>query len=124
MKTKLVSILIVIVSMLLASSAMASFVVERFGTERLLTLTRDMIDERVDAFLSRPLTDPRLENEQPPFDRPGLFTESSRVPVVATSGGLAGSGGLTPTDSSPMSRAREVQYAYSWFENIKHDSWG
>ena len=37
---------------------------------------------------------------------------------------VAGSGGLTPTDSSPASRAREVQYAYSWFENIKHDSWG
>jgi sulfide dehydrogenase [flavocytochrome c] flavoprotein subunit len=35
-----------------------------------------------------------------------------------------GSGGLTPTDSSPESRAREVQYAYSWFENIKKDSWG
>jgi sugar/nucleoside kinase (ribokinase family) len=31
-------------------SAMASFVVERFGTERLLTLTRDSIDRRVDAF--------------------------------------------------------------------------
>ena len=35
-----------------------------------------------------------------------------------------GSGGLTPQDSSPDMRAREVQYAYSWFENIKHDSWG
>ena len=31
-------------------SAMASFVVERFGTERLQTLTRDTIDRRVDAF--------------------------------------------------------------------------
>ncbi|MDJ0739427.1 MAG: FCSD flavin-binding domain-containing protein [Gammaproteobacteria bacterium] len=37
---------------------------------------------------------------------------------------VAGSGGLTPTDSSPEARAREVQYAYSWFENIKADSWG
>ena len=35
-----------------------------------------------------------------------------------------GSGGLTPKDSSPEMRAREVQYAYSWFENIKKDSWG
>ena len=33
------------------------------------------------------------------------------------------SGGLTPTDSSPEMRGREVQYAYSWFENIKADSW-
>lgn len=37
---------------------------------------------------------------------------------------VAGSGGLTPSDSSPEMRAREVAYAYSWFENIKNDSWG
>jgi sulfide dehydrogenase [flavocytochrome c] flavoprotein subunit len=37
---------------------------------------------------------------------------------------VKGSGGLTPKDSSPEMRAREVNYAYSWFENIKHDSWG
>lgn len=37
---------------------------------------------------------------------------------------VKGSGGLTPKDSSPSSRSREVQYAYSWFENIKKDSWG
>ena len=37
---------------------------------------------------------------------------------------VEGSGGLTPMDSSPEMRAREVQYAYSWFDNIKNDSWG
>jgi len=37
---------------------------------------------------------------------------------------VKGSGGLTPMDSSPEMRAREVNYAYSWFENIKQDSWG
>ena len=37
---------------------------------------------------------------------------------------VEGSGGLTSQDSSPDMRAREVQYAYSWFENIKKDSWG
>jgi len=37
---------------------------------------------------------------------------------------VKGSGGLTPKDSSPEMRAREVNYAYSWFENIKSDSWG
>lgn len=37
---------------------------------------------------------------------------------------VSGSGGLTPKDSSPEMRSREVQYAYSWFENIKKDSWG
>lgn len=30
-------------------------------------------------------------------------------------------GGLTPTDASPEARAREVQYAYSWFTNITND---
>jgi len=39
-------------------------------------------------------------------------------------GKVEGSGGLTPKDSSPEMRAREVNYAYSWFENIKNDSWG
>ena len=37
---------------------------------------------------------------------------------------VKGSGGLTPKDSSAEMRGREVQYAYSWFENIKKDSWG
>ena len=34
---------------------------------------------------------------------------------------VEGSGGLTPMDSSPEDRAREVQYAYSWFNNITSD---
>jgi sulfide dehydrogenase [flavocytochrome c] flavoprotein subunit len=34
---------------------------------------------------------------------------------------VEGSGGLTPMDSSPAMRKREVQYAYSWFDNITHD---
>ena len=37
---------------------------------------------------------------------------------------VEGSGGLTPMDSSPEDRAREVQYAYSWFNNITHDIFG
>ncbi len=47
------------------------------------------------AFLKRPLTDNRVKFEQPPFDRPQLFTESTHVPVVSGSG-RAGSGGLVP----------------------------
>ncbi len=31
------------------------------------------------------------------------------------------SGGLTPADATPDMRAREVQYAYSWFTNITND---
>ena len=34
---------------------------------------------------------------------------------------VKGSGGLTPLDSSPEMRKREVQYAYSWFNNITDD---
>jgi sulfide dehydrogenase [flavocytochrome c] flavoprotein subunit len=37
---------------------------------------------------------------------------------------VAGSGGLTPMDSSAEERAREVQYAYSWFNNIVKDTFG
>ena len=37
---------------------------------------------------------------------------------------VKGAGGLTPKDSSPEDRAREVQYAYSWFNNITSDIFG
>ncbi len=47
------------------------------------------------AFLSRPLTDPRVRDELPPFDRPTLFTQSNRVPVVSGTG-RAGTGGNVP----------------------------
>ncbi|MEP6900860.1 MAG: cytochrome c peroxidase [Actinomycetota bacterium] len=48
------------------------------------------------AFLSRPLTDPRVRAELPPFDRPSLYTESNRVPVL-TGTGVAGAGSFVPT---------------------------
>jgi hypothetical protein len=47
------------------------------------------------AFLKRPLTDPRLVPELPPFDRPKLFSESGRA-AVSEGGGLPGSGGFVP----------------------------
>jgi cytochrome c peroxidase len=47
------------------------------------------------AFLSRPLTDVRVRDELPPFDRPTLYAESNRVPVVGGTG-RAGSGGIVP----------------------------
>lgn len=47
------------------------------------------------AFLGRPLTDPRLAVEAPPFDRPALYTESDRVPTLEGVG-VKGSGGLVP----------------------------
>jgi hypothetical protein len=47
------------------------------------------------AFLKRPLTDERVKQELPPFDRPKLYTESNRVPTVSGSG-RTGTGGQTP----------------------------
>ncbi|KXK04246.1 MAG: cytochrome-c peroxidase [Acidobacteria bacterium OLB17] len=47
------------------------------------------------AFLKRPLTDERVRNELPPFDRPHLFTESDRFPQI-TGIGREGSGGIAP----------------------------
>jgi cytochrome c peroxidase len=47
------------------------------------------------AFLTRPLTDPRLAAELPPFDRPTLYTESSLVPTVEGAG-LPGTDGFIP----------------------------
>lgn len=47
------------------------------------------------AFLKRPLTDLRVLNESGPFDRPTLYTESDRVPIV-TGTGRAGIGGNVP----------------------------
>lgn len=47
------------------------------------------------SFLRNALTDNRVLNETPPFDRPHLYTESSRVPVL-TGTGIPGSGALIP----------------------------
>lgn len=47
------------------------------------------------AFLKRPWTDQRVANELPPFDRPQLYTESSRVPVISGVG-RAALGGTVP----------------------------
>jgi len=47
------------------------------------------------TFLKRPLTDLRVQNELPPFDRPQLYTESNRVPVVSGTG-RPGTGSAVP----------------------------
>ncbi len=51
------------------------------------------------AFLRRPLSDPRVPAELPPFDRPRLFVESTRVPVISGTG-RAGSGAVQPRISA------------------------
>ena len=47
------------------------------------------------AFLRNSLTDNRVRNETAPFDRPHLYTESTRVPVL-TGTGIAGSNSQAP----------------------------
>ncbi len=47
------------------------------------------------AFLRNALTDNRVRNELPPFDRPHLYTESNRVPIISGTG-RAGTGGNAP----------------------------
>ena len=47
------------------------------------------------AFMKRPLTDPRVRDELPPFDKPQLFTESNRVPQISGVG-RSGTGGIVP----------------------------
>jgi cytochrome c peroxidase len=61
---------------------------------RPLNLTGEQKADLV-AFLKRPMTDPRVRDELPPFDRPHLYTESNRVPVI-TGDSRAGSGGIIP----------------------------
>lgn len=55
------------------------------GVIRPLNLTTQQKADLV-AFLKRPLTDDRVRNELPPFDRPTLYTESNRVPTVTGRG--------------------------------------
>lgn len=47
------------------------------------------------GFLRRPLTDPRVAAEAPPFDKPALYMGSGRMPQI-TGTGRAGSGNFTP----------------------------
>jgi len=61
---------------------------------RPLGLTQAQKDALV-AFMKRPLTDPRVANQLPPFDRPQLYTESNRVPTVSGTG-RPGTGSITP----------------------------
>jgi cytochrome c peroxidase len=50
--------------------------VNKDGNVRPRNLSNQQRDD-IAAFLSRPMTDPRVRNELPPFDHPTLYTESS-----------------------------------------------
>jgi len=53
------------------------------------------------AFLKRPLTDPRVAMGNSPFDRPTLYSESSRVPQIVGSG--------TPGSSAAIPEAIAIE---------------
>jgi cytochrome c peroxidase len=59
------------------------------------------------AFLQRPLTDLRVENELPPFARPQLYGESNLTPNHIGSG-TPGSGGVVP---------RAIAFEPLWIDN-------
>ncbi|MDQ3011521.1 MAG: c-type cytochrome [Acidobacteriota bacterium] len=61
---------------------------------RVLRLTAQQKADLV-AFMKRPLTDPRVEAETAPFDRPMLYAESMRVPQIIGTG-VTGAGGQVP----------------------------
>jgi len=71
------------------------------------TVTADGRDALV-AFLRDALTDPRIQAELPPFDRPTLYSESERVPVVFGSGneGAHGVPGILALEPPFASNAR------------------
>ena len=48
------------------------------------------------AFLSRPLTDPRVRDELPPFDHPTLYSQSNRVPQISGTGRAGAGGSVVP----------------------------
>lgn len=64
------------------------------GVIRPLNLTTQEKADLV-VFMKRPLTDVRVRDELPPFDRPKLYTESNRVPQISGKG-RAGTGDVVP----------------------------
>lgn len=64
------------------------------GVIRPMGMTQ-MERQHMAAFMRRPLNDPRVQNQLPPFDRPQLYTESARVPVISGTG-RAGTGAIVP----------------------------
>ncbi len=58
---------------------------------------------------------------------PGWGISVAAVYKLGADGKIASvpdSGGLTPMDAPDWAHAREVEYAYSWYDNIVHDIFG
>lgn len=61
---------------------------------RPLNLT-ELQKDQLEAFLTRPLTDPRVTNSAAPFDRPTLWSQTELVPEVLA-GGIGTTAGVIP----------------------------
>lgn len=55
------------------------------------------------------------------FSVAAVYRYNAADDVIA---GVKGAGGLTPGDASPEQLKREVDFAYSWYNNIRRDTWG
>jgi len=55
------------------------------------------------------------------FSVAAVYRYSAEGDIIA---GVKGAGGLTPADASDEMRRREVEFAYSWYNNICKDTWG
>ncbi|HEY9079315.1 FCSD flavin-binding domain-containing protein [Magnetovibrio sp.] len=55
------------------------------------------------------------------FSVAAVYRYDAEKDVIA---GVKGAGGLTPADASAEMRRREVEFAYSWYNNICKDTWG
>lgn len=55
------------------------------------------------------------------FSVAAVYRYNAEQDIIA---GVKGAGGLTPGTASAEDLKREVQYAYSWYDNIRKDIWG
>ena len=55
------------------------------------------------------------------FSVAAVYKYDAEKDIIA---GVKGAGGLTPADASAEMRRREVEFAYSWYNNICKDTWG
>ena len=55
------------------------------------------------------------------FSVAAVYRYNAEQDIIA---GVKGAGGLTPMDATAEMRRREVEFAYSWYNNICKDTWG
>jgi hypothetical protein len=69
-----------------------------------------------------PMTDTRVRDELPPFDRPQLYTESNRVPVIIGTGTRRFRRNHAANDSYRTADCRESKFYRCCFESFGRNS--